>query len=489
MEQEGRFDTASLASLFLELMRENYVGSVHLKQGRKLKCVVFDGEHIAQADSNVAEESLLHQLVADEVVDGAAADRARQIMVKKKASEEAALMALKLVPAKDLVRFLRKRTERRVTEAFAWTTGEYRLDPESRAAKGTEAFRVNGVALVITGLARHARPDVILQQLEARLTEYPSSRCSADEIANRCGLDPSTASAIAGLDSEKTLWDQLGLQSDPSLVAAVAALGELDIIGFSETPGAASAVPEDNAEEALDPGPQIEIIVGDGVQEEAPKEVQQKEAREAARDEELAEEIEAKYAALGELDYYELLGIPRDAKPAAVKKAYLLAAKRFHPDALKRRGLESLKSQAGEVFAAIGKAHTVLSDSASRRDYDAGGVDSFDTDRLMQAETLYRQAEIMMRAGRFGEAAPLLANTVKLWPDEGAYQSAYGWALYKKRPSEPERAREHLELALELRQDDAQAFFYFSVVLKKLGEHGAADAALAKAKQLDPSVG
>jgi tetratricopeptide (TPR) repeat protein len=131
----------------------------------------------------------------------------------------------------------------------------------------------------------------------------------------------------------------------------------------------------------------------------------------------------------------------------------------------------------------------VLSNSASRREYDEGGIDSFDTDRLMQAETFFRQAEIMMRAGRFGEAAPLLENTVKLWPEEGAYQAHLGWALFKKRPSEPDRAREHLEKALELRQDDAQAYFYFSVVLRKLGEHGAADTAMARAKELDPNVG
>jgi hypothetical protein len=60
----------------------------------------------------------------------------------------------------------------------------------------------------------------------------------------------------------------------------------------------------------------------------------------AGMNEVLALEVSQKYVRLDEFDYYALLGIEREAAPAAIKRAYLDAAKRFHPDALARAGLD-----------------------------------------------------------------------------------------------------------------------------------------------------
>ncbi|NNL85756.1 MAG: DnaJ domain-containing protein [Myxococcales bacterium] len=489
MEPAGTFDQAKLAALCLELMRENYCGGLVLQQARNQKSIIFDGAEIAHAESNITKESLLARMAAAGEIDAATQERVRSVMRKKKLSEEHALMALQVLAAKELVLALRERTRERVRECFSWASGEYRLEPETTAPKGSEALRVDGPPLVLEGLARHARPDALLQRLEAPLMQYPRLGAESEALLERLSPAPETVALARSLDPEKTLWDQLGMQSSVEPLAALFVMSELGALSFSSSPGAAEAAPDPDAPDSgAGGGLQFEILVGDAAPAEGAPEAGRTEARTTARDDELAREIEEKFEKLAELDHYELLGVPNDAKTAAIKKAYLFAAKRFHPDALKRHGLESLKAKAGEVFAAIGKAHSVLSDSASRREYDEGGIDSFDTDRLMQAETFFRQAEIMMRAGRFGEAAPLLENTVKLWPEEGAYQAYLGWALFKKRPSEPDRAREHLEKALELRQD-AQSYFYFSVVLRKLGEFGAADTAMARAKELDPSVG
>ena len=169
-----------------------------------------------------------------------------------------------------------------------------------------------------------------------------------------------------------------------------------------------------------------------------------------------------------------------------MKRAYLQAAKTYHPDALSRAGLDAAgREKANRVFAAIGKAHSVLSDPGRRGEYDrVQATDSTDIDanRLAQAETNYLKAEILLRQGNFKGALEYLRPAVELWPEEATYQSALGWALFKQMPPDPEAARKHLEEAARLDPDDGQTQLRLGVVLRELGEEEAADAADLRAR-------
>ncbi|HVH07803.1 MAG TPA: DnaJ domain-containing protein, partial [Myxococcota bacterium] len=188
---------------------------------------------------------------------------------------------------------------------------------------------------------------------------------------------------------------------------------------------------------------------------------------------------------------YELLGVARDAAPAAIRRAYVAAAKRFHPDAVARAGLPELRAAADAVFARIAEANNVLSDPQRRRDYEAvldGGVEDIDTARLIQAESLFRKAEILLRGGNWAGALEFLRPCIGLWPEDATYQSSTGWALYKKSPSDPKTAREHLEKAIALDANDAISHFRLGMVLRALGDTANAEVALGRAKRLDPKV-
>jgi molecular chaperone DnaJ len=67
-------------------------------------------------------------------------------------------------------------------------------------------------------------------------------------------------------------------------------------------------------------------------------------------------------------DYYEILGIARDATEADIKKAYRQKAKELHPD----RNPEDRK-RAEENFKRVAEAYEVLSDSQKRAQYDRYG--------------------------------------------------------------------------------------------------------------------
>jgi DnaJ-class molecular chaperone len=78
-------------------------------------------------------------------------------------------------------------------------------------------------------------------------------------------------------------------------------------------------------------------------------------------------------------DYYEILGIPRDADDKKIKSAYRKLARKWHPDL--HSGAE--KERAEEKFKEINEAYEVLSDPEKREKYDRLGNnwrngDSFD---------------------------------------------------------------------------------------------------------------
>jgi curved DNA-binding protein len=67
-------------------------------------------------------------------------------------------------------------------------------------------------------------------------------------------------------------------------------------------------------------------------------------------------------------DYYEILGVPRTASEADIKKAFRKLAREFHPDVAKN------KKQAEEKFKELNEAYEVLGDPAKRKKYDELGA-------------------------------------------------------------------------------------------------------------------
>ncbi|MBN2431440.1 MAG: DnaJ domain-containing protein [Acidobacteria bacterium] len=67
-------------------------------------------------------------------------------------------------------------------------------------------------------------------------------------------------------------------------------------------------------------------------------------------------------------DYYQILGVPKNADAAAIKKAYRQLARKYHPD------MNKDNPQAEARFKDINEAYQVLSDPEKRKKYDQLGA-------------------------------------------------------------------------------------------------------------------
>jgi Flp pilus assembly protein TadD len=372
---------------------------------------------------------------------------------------------------------------------MGWPKGAFTLNAGEPPAEAANPFRIDVYAVSQVGIESHWRTDQVLVDLEPKIARFATKTERFSGILERLESDDALAAFAEALDGEHSFWDALKLATSPRALAASWVLDAAGALDYSAELGAVKAeIPTD-----------IELVFTDAVNAESKKSAAsesdggpRQEPAESKAAVALRDEITSRFEKLEDLDYYQLLGIKDSANPSELKATYLKAAKRYHPDALAKAGLEDeTRQQANNVFAKISKAYSVLSNQKLRAEYDEAQNSTegpIDAERLASAESMYRKGEILLRSGNFAGAIEFLRPAVELWPDESDYCSALGWALYRKLPSEPVLAREHLERAVELSPESATAIHRLSVVIRSVGETETADSLLERARSIDPQI-
>ena len=83
------------------------------------------------------------------------------------------------------------------------------------------------------------------------------------------------------------------------------------------------------------------------------------------------------------LDYYNVLGVSRNASALEIQKAYRKRARECHPDIVGSTGKDR--------FVKVQKAYETLFDPLKRQEYDDAESVSFVTDPLEYARTLWSE--------------------------------------------------------------------------------------------------
>ena len=503
----GLIEAYSVPHLLAEAWSSKRTGALHLVIGKRSRTVLIqDGAPVA-VETGLSEDRFAQRLEDAGKISGPDRARVETMASDKDCAQASVVLALKLLGAKEIYQALRDQTRNQIGEALEWRTGSFEWQPLSGDLPSS-AKPFDTLALLQQELPKRWGTDRLFEGLmgesEQVGTIAPRFHLVLEKLA---AAGPTAAQVLGRIDGQVSVGRLLGECAGDALAAATLWLllrtGLLRPVeedeasmttGFdievevAEDRTASAATSTCDSQPTSDRGAATASTASTAAPEADAQTSDTARNKDNDKAEALRNEIDSLLPVLENVTHYEALGLGEDASATQIKKAYFQAAKKYHPDALARVGLDDVKSAAAQVFGRISEAFETLSDEDKRKAYDSGDAEpaEIDTARLTQAETSFRKGEILLRMGNFAGALEYLEPAVELWPDEPAYQQALGWALFKQPQSDPDRAQIHLMTALEQNPDDASTLLRLGQIARALGNDEAAADYAARARDATP---
>jgi tetratricopeptide (TPR) repeat protein len=193
--------------------------------------------------------------------------------------------------------------------------------------------------------------------------------------------------------------------------------------------------------------------------------------------------------------YFELLGVPENAGPDAIRSAYESLSTQVHPDRFSGES-RTVKALAEQVFQRVTEAYEALSDPRRRQEHllDRKRVEREvsrhkQAERALEAETAFRDGEAALRVRDYEGALRCFGKALELYPDEGDHHAHYGWALYLCHPADPGmvgEALEHVRRGLKLASHREMPYLFMGRLYRAMGRVDVAEKMFTRAVQIQP---
>ncbi len=222
----------------------------------------------------------------------------------------------------------------------------------------------------------------------------------------------------------------------------------------------------------------------------------------------LRREVEEVAGQLGNLDDFEVLGIPTGSPPDQIRAAYLRMAKRFHPDRYHTPELAGLREPIAAVFDRVVRAYQNISQSQSRApDVVPSGPPpgeparrqqraADDTPRRLAAPSpndmmsALAQAETHFTASRFWDAIQLLEGMLPWVSGKSEVRVRTLLARsYRKNPKWLRSAEDELLKVLDLQPSNVEALLSLGEIYRQGGMPSRARAMFARVLEIEPDHG
>ena len=377
---QGLIGDRLIADLIRELFNKESSGLLRVSRGKAIKAIFFDKGLPVFAISNLGSDQLERRLVDKGQATSAQVEQAKQ-RADKPHRLGAVLVEMGILTDARMRELVREQVMDIILSLFEWMQGEYTLDEKIRAS--------HDVTLDMSVA------DVLL------------------EGARRASQNPQIAEALAPANGVLVLGKDGGTRVDSGRLAPMESyvLSRIDGPTAVSEVAALSGIGEEDAQRAICAlvAAGFLKIVGADKEESDP----------AARESEeqlrlLREDVARKLHFFSSADYYEILGVTRQATTSDVKAAYYQLAKKFHPDRYRQLEDEELRNKLETVFGMIATAYETLIEPPRRASYD---------DRLKKSPESVRAAPVRTTPVAHSEPArPVVSDRASVKPPDPAPQ-------------------------------------------------------------------
>jgi tetratricopeptide (TPR) repeat protein len=210
----------------------------------------------------------------------------------------------------------------------------------------------------------------------------------------------------------------------------------------------------------------------------------------------LKQKIVERAFAISSQDYFQMLGLERDATPEQVQKAFFALAKVWHPDRLPA-ALIDVKDACSKVFTHLTEAQATLCDAERRAEYmtllkDGGATpdDQAKIHAILDAATEFQKAEVFLKRNDTAQAMELASKAHALDPEQADYLAMVTW-LDAQKPEwiGREKTLEKvavLDRCIKMNANSERAYFWRGMLYKRIDETSKAMKDFKKASDLNP---
>jgi tetratricopeptide (TPR) repeat protein len=207
-------------------------------------------------------------------------------------------------------------------------------------------------------------------------------------------------------------------------------------------------------------------------------------------------EIVLRAASIDKEDYFQMLGVSRDAEPTAVQAAFFALAKTWHPDRVPS-ALSDVKDQCARIFSRLSEAHQTLTDAQKRGRYltllqegAEGDEGQAEIARVVDAATDFQKAEIFLKRNDLVQAEEYCKKAIAGDDKQADYHALLAWLSSMKPDRQTEAATGvlvvELTKAIAMNKMCERAHFYRGMLLKRQHKEDQAVKDFRRAFELNP---
>jgi CheY-like chemotaxis protein len=228
-QPRGTYGALSLPALLFATYRDMFTGRLVLQRGAVQKVILLAGGRPVGAESNIQSETLGNQLLESGHITQADHRDSLALAQSSGVRQGEALARLGVLTAEALAEHLRRQTQERILNSFAWVGGEYGLIYEPSIEGQQDGYEINPLQLVFAGTLSAIPVGPMLQHFDRTSKKF--AQCTQRFEDYRSSLQPFEAQlAITPLCDGQHTFGQIVAESPLGLVETVRSLRALELL-------------------------------------------------------------------------------------------------------------------------------------------------------------------------------------------------------------------------------------------------------------------